>query len=338
MCAGETYAKIGISSQASTAFTLHPYQEFERQPRFQTGIVLACLRQSAEFIRHFAQDLHQTDGKLAMQSIPVPPLNYRDQWLALLNHYGVGSPTLLQVVQVPSGLVQATVGEPSGKIALDAAPAHVLMFNISPVQRLRQVREGHSFTSDMLQGEMSLVPRGVPTEWSWNSTCDRLDVAISPDVFSDGSKLDVVDRFAFRDSEIEGICRRAYRGLSLSASSDRLYVESILMKVAVLLLLRHSTASRPCKVLPTTGLTRKQASRVLGYIEANLERELTLAELAQIVEVSLHHFARMFRRTMGMAPYCYVLERRIWSSTRESSRASYARYQFSCRLVRMASV
>jgi hypothetical protein len=115
------------------------------------------------------------------------------------------------------------------------------MFNISPVQRLRQVRaasrailpegsptvacEGRSFTSDMLQGEMTLVPRGVPTEWSWNSTCDRLDVAISPDVFSDGNKLDVVDRFAFRDSEIEGICRRAYRGLSLSTSSDRLYVE-----------------------------------------------------------------------------------------------------------------
>jgi transcriptional regulator GlxA family with amidase domain len=92
------------------------------------------------------------------------------------------------------------------------------------------------------------------------------------------------------------------------------------VKVAELLLLRHSTASPPCKVLPSTGLTRKQASRVLDYIEANLERELTLAELAQIVGVRLHHFARMFRRTMGMAPIAM-----FWSAASNARSACSAR-------------
>ena len=236
--------------------------------------------------------------------------SHRDQWLALLENQGVGRPRALEVVEVPGGLVQATVGEPPGRISVDGAPGSVLMFNLSPVQGLRQTREGRSFLSDLLHGEMTLMPRGVPSQWSWNSVCDRLDVIVFPTVFGDGSTLDVVDRYAFRDSEIEPICRHLYRELSLNGTPERLYVESQLIRLAVLLLRRHSRGS-PAGILPSGGLTHNQARRVLDYIESNLSSQLTLAELAGIAELSLHHFARMFKQTIGVAPYRYVLERRV---------------------------
>jgi AraC family transcriptional regulator len=238
-------------------------------------------------------------------------IGHREQWLAFLAKQGVGHPKALRVVEVPGGLVQATVGEPPGRISVDGAPGSVLMFNISPVQGLQQTREGRSFVSDMLHGEMTLMPRGVPSQWSWNSVCDRLDVIVLPDVFGDGSCLDVVDRYTFRDSEIEAICRQLYRELSLNSTPERLYVESQLMRLAVLLLRRHSTDSQAARILPSGGLTRNQARRVLDYIESNLSSQLTVTELAGIAELSLHHFARMFKRTMGVAPYRYVLERRV---------------------------
>src|SRR5215472_5420743 len=174
---------------------------------------------------------------------------HRERWLAFLDNQGVGHPKALHVVEVPGGLVQATLGEPPGRISLDAAPANVLMFNISPVQGLRQTREGHSFVSDMLHGEMTLMPCGVPSQWSWNSVCDRLDVIVSPDGLGDGSKLDVVDRFAFRDHKMELECGRLYRELSLGDAADRLHVESLVMKLAVLLRQRHSTSS-PVRPIP----------------------------------------------------------------------------------------
>jgi AraC family transcriptional regulator len=185
------------------------------------------------------------------------------------------------------------------------------MFNMSPVQGLRQTRQGRSFVSDMLHGEMTLMPHGVPSQWWWNSTCDRLDVIVSPEVFGDGSSLNVVDRYVFRDSEMEAICRRLYQKLSLNGRPQRLYVESQLMRLAVLLLDRHSTASQAARIPPPGSLTRNQARRVLDYIESNLSHELTLRELAGIVDLSLHHFARLFKRTIGVAPYRYVLERRV---------------------------
>ena len=243
--------------------------------------------------------------------IPDSTPSHRDQWLALLDNQGVGRPTALHAIEVPGGLVQLTIGEPSGRISLQGVPASVLMFNLSPVQALRQTREGHSFMSHMLQGDMTLMPCGIPSQWSWNSTCDRLDVIISPDVFGDGNELAVVDRFLFRDREMEVICHRLYQAVSLGGMADRLYVESLVTQLAVLIRRRHSTASAALRIPPSSGLTRSQARRVLDYIESHLSRHLTLGELARIAGLSLHHFARMFKRTVGMAPHRYVLERRL---------------------------
>jgi len=235
----------------------------------------------------------------------------RQQWLRVLDVCGVGLPTSLRVVEVSGGLVQATVGEPPGRIALNSLPASVLMFNISPVQKLRQDRDGRSFVSDMLSGEMTLLPRGTPSEWSWNSKCDRLDVIISPSVFGDHCCLEVLDRYAFRDAEMEVICRRLYQELSLQGSTEQLCCESLVLNLAEILLLRHSTTSPRAMLLPRGGLSRNQARRVLEYIESNLSCELTLKKLSEIADLSVFHFARMFKQTVGIAPYRYVLERRV---------------------------
>jgi hypothetical protein len=45
---------------------------------------------------------------------------HRDQWMALLDKNGVRHPKALRVVEVPGGLVQATVGEPPGHLRLDS--------------------------------------------------------------------------------------------------------------------------------------------------------------------------------------------------------------------------
>ena len=84
----------------------------------------------------------------------------------------------------------------------------------------------------------------MPSQWSWNSACDWADVIVYPDVFGDGRKLDVVDRYIFRDSEMEAICQHLHQKLTLSRMPERFYLESQLMRLAVLLLRHHSTASQ----------------------------------------------------------------------------------------------
>ena len=51
--------------------------------------------------------------------------------------------------------------------------------------------------------------------------------------------------------------------------------------------------------------------RVTQYIQENLQRELRLAELSALVHMSPYHFARLFRRSIGMPPHKFVVRCRI---------------------------
>jgi AraC-like DNA-binding protein len=58
-------------------------------------------------------------------------------------------------------------------------------------------------------------------------------------------------------------------------------------------------------------LTPNQARRVRQYVEANLERQITLADLAAVAGLSPSHFCRVFRETFGRPPLSYVQHRRV---------------------------
>ena len=47
------------------------------------------------------------------------------------------------------------------------------------------------------------------------------------------------------------------------------------------------------------------------FIEENLCKRITLEDLAALAQLSPFHFARCFKATTGLAPYQYVIARRI---------------------------
>ena len=80
-------------------------------------------------------------------------------------------------------------------------------------------------------------------------------------------RVDTVDRFLFRDEELENICRQLCREISLSDRADRLYVEALAIDIASLLLREYSMASARAKSIPRGGLTRNNARRVVEYVK-----------------------------------------------------------------------
>jgi AraC family transcriptional regulator len=59
------------------------------------------------------------------------------------------------------------------------------------------------------------------------------------------------------------------------------------------------------------GLSPAALRRVQLFVEANLERAIHLTDLAGRAELSLHHFARVFKMSAGMTPRGFVEGRRI---------------------------
>ncbi|HEY7724139.1 MAG TPA: AraC family transcriptional regulator [Anaeromyxobacteraceae bacterium] len=62
---------------------------------------------------------------------------------------------------------------------------------------------------------------------------------------------------------------------------------------------------------PRGALPVRLLRRVADHIEANLERDITLHELAREAQMSVYHFARSFKHRTGLAPHQYILQRRI---------------------------
>ena len=73
-------------------------------------------------------------------------------------------------------------------------------------------------------------------------------------------------------------------------------------------------AHLPLSVDPFTnrgGLAPARANRVCEYIDSHLQENLALEVLAKIAQLSVHHFARAFRQTLGIPPHNYIVQRRI---------------------------
>jgi AraC-like DNA-binding protein len=51
--------------------------------------------------------------------------------------------------------------------------------------------------------------------------------------------------------------------------------------------------------------------RVLDYISINIDKPITLAQLAGVAALSVFHFARTFTRVMGVSPHRYVSRMRL---------------------------
>ena len=59
------------------------------------------------------------------------------------------------------------------------------------------------------------------------------------------------------------------------------------------------------------GLMPGQIQRVRVHVEENLNGQLAVAELAELVGLGPSHFRRAFKRSLGISPHAFVVERRI---------------------------
>ena len=80
----------------------------------------------------------------------------------------------------------------------------------------------------------------------------------------------------------------------------------------------------------TSSLPGAKLRRVLQYIQHNADKDLTLAALAAVVNMSPYHFARLFRHSTGVPPHRFVVRQRIararaFLATQEQSVAQISR-------------
>jgi AraC family transcriptional regulator len=171
-------------------------------------------------------------------------------------------------------------------------------------------------------GAIWLSPAGVEKEMSITAPIPQtmhlyLPIALF-DRLEDDFRLSVPPSHSIRhaagidDDVIHQIGRSILSELAHETSTARMYVEATSITLAARLVQKYCDSGG---YTPTESSAHSfdhvRLRRVLGYIEANLEGEITLAELAATAGYSLYHFVRKFTQAMGISPYRYVSRMRL---------------------------
>ncbi|MFD1702017.1 helix-turn-helix domain-containing protein [Methylopila henanensis] len=109
---------------------------------------------------------------------------------------------------------------------------------------------------------------------------------------------------------LRGLRDDAAAGLAPSAA----YAEHAVALMAMRLASREG--ARPAPREAPGGLSRRELARIADHVDAHLAEDVSLADLAALARMPVDRFARRFRAATGLAPYAYVLERRVRAAER----------------------
>jgi AraC family transcriptional regulator len=115
------------------------------------------------------------------------------------------------------------------------------------------------------------------------------------------------------DPALLAITSEVIRELREETSSGGLKIDSLAVELIGILANDHAEVSRNRRPLALARghLDRQRLDRVMGYIDANLENNISISELAEVACFSLFHFVRAFHLATGRSPHAYLSERRL---------------------------
>ncbi len=117
----------------------------------------------------------------------------------------------------------------------------------------------------------------------------------------------------FPDGLIIEIAKIVLSELNDETSSGRMLVEAAGLTLAARLVHKYSNLALPyaARSRSSYALDGRRLRRVLEFVEANLEIDISVEDLAAVACLSQFHFSRAFRRATGKTPHRFVSDRRL---------------------------
>jgi AraC family transcriptional regulator len=205
----------------------------------------------------------------------------------------------------------------SGELPEGTYRGHLLSLNVGRPMRLEGFWGGEPRRELVFPpGHFILVPAGMPHAVRWQGAGAVVRVEMTSETVAalvDEGNSESTPAFRLlvneRDPFVSHVAL-AFRDLVRDGKPEGTYGETLAAVLAEHLIRRYgSTPREPVEV--RGGLAPASLRRVLNYVGTNLERDITLRDLAREAGTSVFHFARLFKRRTGLSPHQYLLQRRI---------------------------
>jgi AraC family transcriptional regulator len=216
--------------------------------------------------------------------------------------------------RLPGLVVKRTVAERSTDMVPSAQDTHIVCVHNNSAINMEWHDGGRIRHCLIHPGDVIVNPAGYVEGRAWDGRSEDVRVGLALDSAHLGSSASKLrPAIGVHDPLLAQLGRYLARTLEMGASADSLYADALAHALGAHLLAYYSDRATPKELLLThdARLPRRQLDTVFDYIECNLHRSLTVAELAAIADASPSHFTRMFRAACGESPHRYVRTRRL---------------------------
>ncbi|MBF2029843.1 MAG: helix-turn-helix transcriptional regulator [Oscillatoriales cyanobacterium C42_A2020_001] len=224
-----------------------------------------------------------------------------------------------RTLQLPGLTVDRHISKPN-ELEFSGCNHHLFCLLLSQGNRQKITRIGAKKSEKpQLKGEFWICSAQTSGVWAWDSTDESLMFVLDPCLLSqtaaemsglDVNQVELVNTIGARDPQIDAISHLFQAELDTESMGGQLYAES-LAQVFIIHLLRQYCVLHPKIPSHPQELPSARLQPVLDYIHSYLDRPLHLAELAEVSGISQYYFCRLFKQSIGMAPYQYVLQQRM---------------------------
>ncbi|OZI44333.1 AraC family transcriptional regulator [Bordetella genomosp. 4] len=195
------------------------------------------------------------------------------------------------------------------------APQHVIILTERGATARTHIRDGakHIYDGRDRSGVISFVPAGVERNGYFRDA-DLVYTALWVDPHLDLPGCSKLSTAPLRVNTSDSVIRALMASLAAEMAAGQLPEAAYLEHVLAVISLRlggnvgRQSADAAAK-LPRLG--RGVLKRLDDYIESHIEAGISLSELARLAGMPIDTFARRFKAETGMAPYAYVIERRV---------------------------
>lgn len=209
---------------------------------------------------------------------------------------------------------------PSGEGKTHFKEEHTVCLSLAPRPvRFLFIQDGKTHTSLYGKGDISVTPAETPLFARWDGDDHYLQIRLASEFMhtiaqetlaKQPDELELLPTFRTRDPQIEAIGLLLLTELQQQHAGSKLYIESLTNVLAVHLL-RQYAVTKPRLSVYDGGLPERQLLHVLEYLHEHLDQDIKLADLAALVGISQFHFSHLFKQSIGLPPYQYLLQQRV---------------------------
>jgi AraC family transcriptional regulator len=190
-------------------------------------------------------------------------------------------------------------------------PEQVLGMVLRPGSIEMGVRRTELTEFRYVAGEL-ILPHRHEGKWVGLMNATYLQLSISDEALMAASDREVELRMyrKFVDPRLRGLVAAVHAEMAAGFPNGRLFLDSVEQAIAVALINGHAAGQRHVKI-HRGGLGSARLRKIKELVDANMDDDLSLDEMAQSVELSTAHFARMFRKSTGETPHQFVRRQRV---------------------------